>query len=280
MKLQITPFAYMASITTALLGLLSWYLWRKSQTSETLLAQGAAGFEALRRENQQLKAELMALQAEFEGLRETAGTAREAIDQARKASASAEARASQLEADAAQARKRMVFERDQFIAQLESANEQIAMLSARAPVVKEVEAPVNVELQQENQKLRDNLKDAQARLSGLQSRLDEMATFKRRNAQLDRLYQSMRSLKEMAEERNTNWEHALRDLSSWTLTEKKRMRPETVARMTLGEQVGTALEAIGKSLVEVDSADTTESAGNAAPVTIASTVTNQESETV
>ena len=78
---------------------------------------------------------------------------------------------------------------------------------------------------------------------------------RRRNAHLERLYQSMRSLKIMAEERSTNWEFALKDLSTWTLTQQNSLPAtsrQSIKDLPIGELVGGALEAIGKSLIEVE----------------------------
>jgi hypothetical protein len=244
--------AYVATTVASLLALLCWHLWRKTQAYHTLLVQGANAFDALRHENNAQSATDARRIRELEELRATALTAQHETDNARKAAAEARERLLAAEAEVRLARERLQAERTQFIDQLENANRKIEEISGRPPRIQEVESPVNVALQKQNTDLQERLKAAESVQTQLEESLAELVRMKRRGAQLDLMYQSMRSLKEMAEERNTNWEHALRDLSTWTLVEKKRMRHETIARMSLGEQVGTALEAIGKALVEVD----------------------------
>jgi hypothetical protein len=244
--------AYIATTASSLLAFLSWYLWRKTQMLHTLLVQGASAFEALRQENAKLSNTAAHRVRELEELRAVALSAQDETNLARKTAADAGERLLSAEAEAKLAKERLQSERKQFISQLETANQTIADLAHRPPRIQEVESPVNTALQREITSLQEKLKATEDLQVKLQQSLAELGRLKRRGAKLDLMYQSMRSLKEMAEERNTNWEHALRDLSEWTLLEKKRMRHETIARMSLGEQVGTALEAIGKTLVEAE----------------------------
>lgn len=258
MNNRILISAYLATFTASLLALLCWHLWRKAQSYYTLLVQGANAFDILREENAALANTDAHRVRELEELRANAQNSLQETDSARKSAAEARERLLTAETETKLARERLQKERTQFIQQLEDANRKIEEASARPPRIQEIESPVNVALQKQNAELQEKLKAMESLQGKLEESLAELGRMKRRGAQLDRMYQSMRSLKEMAEERNTNWEHALRDLSTWTLVEKKSMRHETIERMSLGEQVGTALEAIGKALVEIEDIQTSE----------------------
>ena len=83
-------------------------------------------------------------------------------------------------------------------------------------------------------------------------KVDPIATRKirKRNQHLEHLYQSMKGLKEMAEERSANWETALRHLATWTLTtQDEDVSNNTLRNVPIGPLVANALQAIGSELV-------------------------------
>ncbi len=100
------------------------------------------------------------------------------------------------------------------------------------------------DLSDKNKKLEQDHNDLVQRTKDLTPEL--LMKMKRRIAQYDRLYQSMRGLKELAEERNQNWEFALAKLSDWVLLQNKKTTPQDSG---LGKKVGLALETIGTTLV-------------------------------
>lgn len=73
---------------------------------------------------------------------------------------------------------------------------------------------------------------------------DDYHRSKAKIKQLEQLYLSMKGLRELAEERNRNWEFALRQLSSHIL------KMPFDARAPIGEVVSRALESFGSQLVE------------------------------
>ena len=109
--------------------------------------------------------------------------------------------------------------------------------------------------------------EAQTKLAELNP--DKIASVKRRAAHYERLYVSMKSYREMSEERLQNWEGALRKLSLWVL-EKNPQSPATVRsedsaleeilnqqtnpQGPLGPIVGLALEKIGTGFLDDPSA--------------------------
>jgi chromosome segregation ATPase len=76
---------------------------------------------------------------------------------------------------------------------------------------------------------------------------EDIKRHRRKIAHLEHLLMSMRGLKEMAEERNQNWEMALRILSRAILTERSSPR---ASDEKLGLLVAAAMEAVGHQLVQ------------------------------
>jgi len=84
---------------------------------------------------------------------------------------------------------------------------------------------------------------------------EKMTQVKRRLAHYERLYASMKSLREMADERNENWEGALQKMASWILLKNESPNSESHLPKSIGPLVGEALEKIGATLVD-DSKET------------------------
>lgn len=104
-------------------------------------------------------------------------------------------------------------------------------------------------LELETEALRKDLDQARqknAKLTAILKKVqpDDLAKTKRKIKQMEQLYHSMKGLKELTDERNHNWEIALRKLSGHIL--KRSDSPHE----PIGELVGSALEAIGSRLVE------------------------------
>ncbi|MBC7660725.1 MAG: hypothetical protein H7249_13600 [Chitinophagaceae bacterium] len=85
---------------------------------------------------------------------------------------------------------------------------------------------------------------------------EELKRWQLKVARLEQLYASMKGLREMAEERNENWETALRYFALHILGNKS---PEATAEAAnIGSLVGAALEKIGATLVDDDEGKTGE----------------------
>lgn len=77
-----------------------------------------------------------------------------------------------------------------------------------------------------------------------QTQDDELRQVKHKLQQYHHLYQAMRGHKEMLEERNENWEKALRMISSWVLSKESHPDSQQELPSNLGTLVGQALEFI------------------------------------
>ncbi len=258
--MNMTTVSLLAFTFAGLSGILAVYMWRKSVANYTLLVESATTFDTIRRENARFSESNRRQSEEAKQSSIAATVARSDADVARRTLADNLQKMQNLELESRNIKDRLIHERHQFIAQLESANGQIEIFSNRANHAQVVaDAGLVTDLQVSREQvtaLTQNLARAKADLSAMKaaisSELETMHKTKRRNTQLERLYQSMRSLKIMAEERSTNWEYALKDLSAWTLTQRTTVPAERIQSMPIGELVSGALEAIGKTLVEVD----------------------------
>jgi len=120
-----------------------------------------------------------------------------------------------------------------------------------------VDAETRLEkVQVESRKNRVELAALQSKLAAAEAELkqgnpEDVKRLKKKVAQLEHLLTSMRGLKEMAEERNQNWEVALKILA------KEQMRTRGVklqGNESLGLLVSSALELLGTELVQEDDA--------------------------
>ncbi|RYZ56700.1 MAG: hypothetical protein EOP07_11885 [Proteobacteria bacterium] len=95
---------------------------------------------------------------------------------------------------------------------------------------------------------------------------EELKRWQAKVARLEQLYASMKGLREMAEERNENWETALRFFAIHILGQ-----PQTASGdASIGALVGEALEKIGATLVDDDA--------EAAPYTLADKASPSQAE--
>lgn len=102
----------------------------------------------------------------------------------------------------------------------------------------------------ENEKREKTYKGEITKLKGLLKKIDMdgIRKSKQRSLRLEQLYTSMKGLREMAEERNQNWEVALRKLSAHILS--KSDVDEEGNPLPIGPLVGAALEKAGLALVK------------------------------
>jgi chromosome segregation ATPase len=236
------------------------HMWRRANANYTLLVESAGSFDTLRRDNERLRESARGQFDEVKRMRDGLMIARGDADAARRDQAANLERIRELEAELRATRERLGHERQQFIQQIESARNEIAQLRAAADQARNfAESGLAAELQAAReksaamaQKLERQEADVRAARDELSDTLDLMHKVKRRNAHLERLYQSMRGLKLMAEERSANFEHALKDLSSWTLSQKSNLPAGKIKELPMGELVGGALESIGKAMVEAE----------------------------
>ena len=108
-----------------------------------------------------------------------------------------------------------------------------------------------VEKEKEISKLRKKV----AHLTSILKKVDpeENRKNKRKARHMEQLYQSMKGLRDLADERNRNWEVALTKLSNHVL--EKPLDESNSQKQGIGATVGAALEKIGTTLVVDSEAD-------------------------
>jgi chromosome segregation ATPase len=165
-------------------------------------------------------------------------------------------------------------QRDQILAQYETLSRQRETLLAEKADQEQLIKTLEVECDRLKSELsatqrkahaasQEDLNRLKARINELEEDLKkrsqavvidpkELDTLRRRLVHSDQLYHSMKSLRDMADERNQNWEVALRKLSSWILTSSHLAQPEDrhLLQSSIGPIVGEALERIGGRLVD------------------------------
>ena len=79
---------------------------------------------------------------------------------------------------------------------------------------------------------------------------------RRRAIHNEQLFHSMKSLRDMSDERNRNWESALQTLATWILSSSPVAKPnDPILSQPVGPLVGEALQRIGGSLLGIDAAE-------------------------
>lgn len=118
------------------------------------------------------------------------------------------------------------------------------------PLIEEIKTLKKQKSASENRA--ENLQQKLSELKKLTAEIDPAAVknLKRRAQHFESLYKSMRGLREMSDERNRNWEVALKRMASWILDQSDIEHRDKVKNAPLGPLVGEALEVIGERLVK------------------------------
>lgn len=264
--------ATLVAIATAAL-----YYWRRSSSLYALLVEGANRFEELRQRNQQLEQLVQKTEERAKLQRESNQSVEKSLVEARAKAADLvkqlegkdherhvvteklELQKSFLEKQLAKAEQRIAQAEAERTTAEATLNERIqaAEASATQRIQKaKNEAMLLAEAARQDLGLREReltqrLRDLEKDHAVLQKKLRdadpvEMRKIKRRIAQYERLYQSMKGLREMTDERNRNYEVALGKLSAWIV----RATGSGNVPQQLGPLVGTALQAIGAQLID------------------------------
>jgi hypothetical protein len=235
------------------------------------LKEGAAGYEQLNRHYQNARGKISALEAESVGLIADAKKSEASRKDASARAATAESELLHVKATLERKLNNAELQRDHILARyetLQSEMDQIQATAADTQASRETELKKAEELKRagavahknELTELRNKLTSAERELAAMQAKkmIDpkDYETTRRRAAQNEQLYQSMRSLRDMAEERNSNWETALRALATWILSSSNVARPNDPAlSKPIGPLVGEALSRVGGSLLDMDAAE-------------------------
>lgn len=238
---------YVFCVITAMV---AFQLWRKAQSFYVLLEESAQRIDQLQaqlkhqeRESHKVIDKLQLQKDQAIKAEKTLQYAKTSADEELKA---LHARAQDFEEKATSFQLKFEHYKSQvevLTRQLKESDEEIKEVQTRLSHLQskqqenidKIRQKLEVELQMEREQRKSASVDTQA-----------LAEVKRKIHHVESLYRAMRGQREMAEERNRNWETALRKLSLWVLEQKKRpVQPDK-----LGPMVGQALECIGARLVE------------------------------
>jgi chromosome segregation ATPase len=273
-----TMLTFICALSTILFGVVAFLYFKRSKDLQGILAEGAKKFEQQHEELTMVRKRLAAAadaQASLESdLRQMKQT--HEVEGARNAKIVGEL----LNTQATMERKLANAEaqRDHILGKYEALNdEREHFLSERSDseqLVRTLEAECNRLQNELGAAARKSEAIAATELQSLRGRIrqleqelanknaagtadpKELDAMRRRANQNEQLYLSMKSLREMAEERNKNWETALKKLATWILTSSHLAQAKDPALLqSIGPLVGEALERIGGKLVDGEDSD-------------------------
>lgn len=236
-------------ILAVILGGTALYYWRRSTGLYALLVEGANRFEEMRQRGIALEGTLAKSDERYKTHREQTQRLERGIEEAHHKTAELVRRLELKEHETRVVSEKLALQKGHL-------EKQVIKFQDIARLAEDRERQGTVTLQEQalrEQELKLSLSDALRDKGDLEKRFkdadpQEMRKLKRKMAQYDRLYASMKGLKEMADERNRNWEVALRRLSE-ALLPKVGAHAYT-GQEPLGPLVGQALQSIGAQLID------------------------------
>lgn len=253
-----TAFGYVAAALTSGLAV---YYFRRSTGLYSLLVEGANRFEETRVRLQSLEMAAAKSEDRFKSQREHSIKLESAVEEAREKSAELARKLEAKEHEGRVIAEKLELQKGHLEKMLAKAEAKITGHDAAVASLEEQLRTARVALAASAEELSLRERDWRSRLAeferdkqSLEKRARsadpaEMRKLKRKIGQYERLYSSMKGLREMTEERNRNWEVALRKLSQWVITEGPGRRGGA-APQEIGPLVGQALTAIGAQLID------------------------------
>lgn len=273
-------------VVVTMTGGLALYYWRRSASLYALLVEGANRFEEVRQRSVALEAGIqrsderlkqqrdlqLELSADLDAAREQAAQATQRLEmkehEIRVVTEKLELQKGHLERQWLKAQEqltRLDEERQALGAALEQARREAA--AANQTTEREL-AALRAEHHLRERDWQSRLKEAErareaaerhvAKVSEVKDKnadaSAEVRRLKRKVAQYDRLYASMKGLREMSDERNRNWEVALRKLAGHVVGQhgasQHGISKADAAEAPLGPLVGKALQIVGAQLID------------------------------
>ena len=250
---------------------LSFYFWRKSSSLYALLVEGANRFEELRNRTTSLE-QIVAKHDEKSRLaREGAARLEKAVSDARDKSAELLKKLETKTAESQIISDKLELQKDFLEKQLIKAQDQLRQSEEQKDVLKAERDRLQTDIAREKdararavvaaerggelkeKELTLRLKDAERSVEVMKKKFaavdpNEIRKVKRKIVQYERLYASMRGMREMVDERNKNWEVALTKFARWIVLEAAG--PDAKVPDQIGPLVGKALDLIGAQLVD------------------------------
>lgn len=253
----------------------AFFLWRQKNSLQAILVEGARGYESLRSRAQYLEKSMTNLEAQVGESRKREEATRLSLSEVSTRAYQAETELDSKTRDFERRFRNVELQRDHMITQHDHIQTAYQDLSERFESLKlaidllkadnarlsqevvEANGKATQKLRQENIELRKKITDLEREMRQAKDRPDvnprDFDTLRRKVGQYEMLYNGMKSQKDMADERNRNWEGALLRLSEWILTKSSVAVPnDPVLTKGIGPIVGEALSRIGGELLSED----------------------------
>lgn len=227
---------------------LAFYYLRRASNLYALLIEGANKYEDLRMRNQSLENDIHKYNQALRQERAKSSQAETQLKEANDVASTLRQKLQTIDEEHRESidhtrsqRQQIESQLEKTIAQFNALNEEYTNEKSNWNKIKsEYESKINLINQQQ----------AATESSDEESEMDleQIKKWRRRLAQYDRFYNTMKGLKEIAEERSQNWETALEKMSHWILDKegiKNNRRPSTI-----GPLVSTTLKTIGTQIIE------------------------------
>lgn len=239
------------------------YYWRRSAGLYSLLVEGANRFEEMRVRSHALEQAVGKTDERMKQHRDQTSKLEQAVEDARTKTTELTRRVEAKEQEARAISEKLELQKGHLEKMLVKAEGKLTQAdAARADLAEELRiAQLGLAAAAEEMQIKErDWRGRHAEMERAQASADkrskgadpiELKRLKRKIAQYDRLYASMKGLREMTEERNRNWEVALRKMSSWIIIETKKVHPGNEPK-EIGPLVGLALQIIGAQLIDDD----------------------------
>ncbi len=247
---------------------------RRQLETQALLTDAALRLENAQKQSRHFEQSAKTQQDQFERLRAQAGQMEKSLEESKARLSDRTVEWNKLKEERDAISERATLQRDHLDEQVQVLTQQLseAIREKKSAIedMQKLQKEIGEKANQQADILRNQLKETQQSLQAVrrekgqleaqfeklkeQSGLvkpEELKRYKLKVLRLEQLYTSMRGLREMAEERNRNWETALRSFAEYIL----EVPMAAANRPPLGPLVGAALEKIGVQLVDDNAAD-------------------------
>jgi hypothetical protein len=234
------------------------YFWRRSTGLYSLLVEGANRYEELRNRSEKMQEAGLKLEGQLKRAQRAKSNLEAGIDDARSKSSELTQKLEIKDHEISIITNKIQLERtsiDQELAQgrafTEANQAKFDALFAQSEALK-ISNNIRIEeLESELAAATKAAKEMETKLETVDASIVKAA--KRKANHLERLYNSMKGLKEMSDERNANWEKGIRLLSRWIVTNHSAKDKDIP--LAIGPLLAKALQITGNQLIDDSEAE-------------------------
>ncbi len=247
----------------------AFYSRNRLAQSQAVLADVSSRLEALTKQNKQLEQGLRNAQENADKYRQQSAQSDKQVDDLKQKLSDRTVEWNKLKSEREDVQKRFLLQREHLDEQVQVLTQQLSEAIREKKIVQDENSRLQKEgdeksrqameilrqqvreAQQQTQQVRREKQQIESQLARAKEETprvkpEDLQRYKQKVVRLEQLYGSMRGLRELAEERNKNWETALRYFAGHILEKPLDAELQT---QSIGRLVGEALEKIGASLV-------------------------------